>query len=305
MANMTILEPKQVVMSLFDAFGKGDMQAIRNLLSDDIDWLVPGDPEKMPWAGRLHGPDAVLKGMSGNVGATENLQITTKWMLSDGDKVVMLINEKAKVPKTGRSYDVDSVHIYTVKDGQIVRFENHFNPLPLVEATFGDVTFGDGSEERTHRIVEEEWVFLMGNECHHYETFTYEYDENGLRVRGKLDNPARGVSYIMSYKYDENGKGTGEEWVNSADEKDIYTITYEYDEDGSRVIGGEAVGGNSWNFAYEYDEKGRKTKMTNKYSNGNSWVFTYRYGENGKCILGQGNATSGLRCTITYAYEDD
>ena len=305
MANTPSLEPKQVVMSLFDAFGKGDMQTIRNLLSDDVDWLVPGDPEKMPWAGRLHGPDAVLKGMSGNVGATENLQITTKWMLSDGDKVVMLINEKAKVPKTGRSYDVDSVHIYTVKDGKIVRFENHFNPLPLLEATFGDITFADGLEEKTHRIVEEEWVFLMGNECHHYETFTYEYDENGLRYRGKLDNPARGVSYIMSYKYDENGKGTGEEWVNSADEKDIYTIIYEYDEDGSRVIGGEAVGGNSWKFIYEYDEKGRKTRMTNEYSNGNSWVFTYSHDENGKCILGRGNATSGLRCTITYAYEND
>ncbi len=304
MTDLTNLEPKQVVVKLFDAFGKGDMQTIRNLLADDIEWIVTGDPAKMPWAGTFHGPDAVLKAMSGNTGSTEDLEITTKWTVSGDDKVISLINERATVAETGRFYDVDSVHVYTVKDGKIIRFENHFNPVPLMEATFGDITYIKPSEERTYRPIKEEWAFYLGDEYHHYETFTYEYDGNGRRVRGELNNPTRGIVYVMSYKYDEQGKGTGEEWVNSADDKDVYTITYRYDDDQLRT-GGKGVGENSWDFTYEYDEKGRKVRMTNEYSNDNSWVFIYIHDENGKCVLGQGTATTGLRCTITYEYEND
>ena len=304
MADLIDSEPKQVVTKLYDAFGKGDMETIRNVLADDIEWIVAGDPDKLPWAGTLHGADAVIKATSRLTGSTEDLEIITKWTVSAEDKVISLITETATVVETGRFYKVVSVHIYTVKDGKIVRFENHFDPLPVLEATYGDLIYDSSPKEKTYKAIEEKWYFFEGEEYHHSEIFSYEYDEGGRRITGELNNPARGVSYIMSYKYDENGKGVGEEWVNPADDRDIYTVTYKYDEDGSRVIGGKGVGQNAWEFSYEYDEKGRKVRMTNEYSNGNSWVFTYIYDEDGKCVLGQGTATTGLRCTITYEYED-
>ena len=302
MADLIDSEPKQVVTKLYDAFGKGDMQTIRSVLADDIEWIVTGDPAKMPWAGTLHGADAVLKATSRLTGSTEELEIITKWTVSADDKVISLISERATVTETGRFYEVDSVHIYTVKDGKIIRFENHFNPVPVLEATYGDLIYVNRS--KIYKAIEEKWYFFEGDKYHHSEIFSYEYDENDRRIRGELNNQARGVLYIMSYKYDENGKDVGEEWVNSADDKDIYTITYEYDEDGSRVMGGKGVGQNIWESTYEYDENGRKIKMINEYSNGNSWVFTYNYDENGKCILGEGSAASGLRCVITYVYEE-
>ena len=302
MADLTNSEPKQVVMNLFGAFGKGDMQTIRSLLADDVDWVVTGDPAKMPWAGTFSGPDAVLKLMAGNTGATEDLEIATRWTVSGDDKVISLINERATVGETGRFYDVDSVHVYTVKDGKIVRFENHFNPVPILEATYGDLTYGNGLKKKEYRASEEEWYFFEGDKYHHSEKFLYEYDKDGNRIRGELRNLGRNISYIMSYEYDENGKGIGEEWVNSDDDKDLYVIAYRYDGNSPLVAGGKGVGLSSWDFTYEYDANGRKTRMVNEYSNGNSWVFNFNYNEDGKCILGEGTATSGLRCVMTYVY---
>jgi len=40
----------QVVQGLYEAFGRGDMQAVLDAFADEVDWLVPGAPA-VPWAG--------------------------------------------------------------------------------------------------------------------------------------------------------------------------------------------------------------------------------------------------------------
>jgi ketosteroid isomerase-like protein len=297
------LSPKWVVDQLFKAFGTGDLNGIRNSLADEAEWIVSGDPKLMPWAGVYKGPDAVLKLMSNNSGSTENLKITIKWSVSEGDKVIMLINEQATVGQTGKFYEVDSVHIYTVKDGKIIRFENHFNPLPILEATFGDFTFLKRDAQLEFKAIKEEWTFFdADNKYHHSEEFHYEYDANGTRSSGQMINYGRSLTYNLSYQYNSEGFEVGQKWVNSADEHDAYDIVNRFDEKGEKILGGKGTGPITWEYSYEYDDLGRRKRMLNKYSNGNSWQFDYYYDENGKCILGKGNASSGLKCTIIYNY---
>jgi uncharacterized protein len=305
MADVKDLEPKQVVMRFFEAFGRQDAKVMAELLADDVDWVVLGGAKNIPFAGKFHGADTVIGATTANIGSTENVAVAPTWFVAEGDKVVVLMHEEAKVTQTGRSYEVDSIHVYTVKGGKIVRFDNYFNPLPILEATFGDVIYIPPAQTLP-KLTKEEWVFFEGDNYHHYETVTYEYDEQGRRKKGELDNLGRGVKYNITYKYDENGKGTGEEWVNAHDPKDKYVLTYRYDPTNKQILGGKGAGQNSWAFNYEYDEKGRKIKMTNTYSNGNSWAFTYDYDmKTGKCVRGQGNAASGLRCIISYKYGND
>ena len=49
----------RVVRQLFACFGQGDITGAVGLLSDDIEWRVPGRPEVMPWAGTHVGRERV------------------------------------------------------------------------------------------------------------------------------------------------------------------------------------------------------------------------------------------------------
>ena len=295
------MTPKEVVTAFFEAFAKQDVQGMRAALAEDVDWIVLGGAKNIPFAGKMKGAETVIQSMAGNTDSVKDLHVKPLWIVSEGDKVVILMNERAANTKTGEPYAVDSVHVYTVKEGKIVKFENYFNPLPILESTFGTVAYIP-PEIKSARLVEEKWIFFEGDQYHHYETFTYDYDEQGRKIRGALNNFARGVTYVMTYHYDAEGRGTGEDWVNSADPKDRYALVYRYDEDHNRIAGGKGAGQTSWEFEYEYDSAGKKIKMTNAYANKNTWEFRFHYDQNGRCVLGEGQASTGLRCLITYQY---
>lgn len=304
MEESIFMKPADIVGQLFQAFGKRDFDGVKALLDDKVEWVVTGDPEIIPWAGTFKGPDAVLKLMSNNSGSTENLKITTKWMVSDDDRAIMLINEQATVAETGEFYEVDSVHIYTVKNGKVIKFENHFNPIPVLQATFGKISFGKQMVQTNLNLKSEEWLFFDNEgKFHHREDFLYEYDNNGRKVKGQLINHGRNIRYNMYYYYDEKGREITQRWENTNDSKDVYQITNQFDESFKVILGGKGVGNeSSWEYQYEYDKKGRKVKMSNTYSNGNQWVFLYKYDETGKLVVGQGTASNGLTCKISYNY---
>lgn len=298
------MKPTEVVSKLFEAFGKKDFEGVRVLLDPLVEWVVTGDPEIIPWAGTFVGPDAVLKLMSNNSSSTENLKITTKWTVGDDHHVIMLINEQATVGGTGEFYEVDSVHIYTVKDDKIIKFENHFNPLPVLQATFGKISFVGLKKKTNLNVKSEEWTFFdASNKYHHQEQFLHEYDQEGRRIKGQLINPGRDIRYDMYYQYDENGKEIMQLWQNTMNPEDVYHITNNFNEYGNLIIGGKGIGNEvNWEYQYDYDQNGRKIRMINTYSNGNSWVFDYHYDDEGKLILGEGKAANGLVCTIVYRY---
>jgi hypothetical protein len=151
-------------------------------------------------------------------------------------------------------------------------------------------------------MLKETWIFWDEDKYHHYETFTYEYDAKGRRTRGTLSNFGQNIVYLMSYNYDDAGRGDGESWVNKDDSSDSFELTYRYN-DAQQLVGGKGVGRIVWDFKYKYDSKGRKIKMHNTYSNGITWEFVYSYDlKTGKCVFGEGKSSGGLRCAITYTY---
>ena len=48
----------EIVKSMYEAFGRGDIGAILNSVSDNIDWTVPG-PSAIPYAGHYRGRQEV------------------------------------------------------------------------------------------------------------------------------------------------------------------------------------------------------------------------------------------------------
>ena len=63
-------------------------------------------------------------------------------MVSDGDKVIVLINEHGTNSDTDRYryYEVNSIPVYTVKNDRIVHFINYFDSMPILRAQY-DIAF--------------------------------------------------------------------------------------------------------------------------------------------------------------------
>ncbi len=59
---MTIQTPQAVAEAFFHRIATAkEVSAIAELVSDDVDWLVPGNTQRVPWVGRKHGRAGVAE----------------------------------------------------------------------------------------------------------------------------------------------------------------------------------------------------------------------------------------------------
>ena len=94
---MSADENTRLAQSGYEAFGRGDMAALAELMADDIEWVSPGDPDHNPNAGTFKGKEAVL-GWFGGLGSS--LDFTTfepREFIAQNDKVVSLVYAEATV----------------------------------------------------------------------------------------------------------------------------------------------------------------------------------------------------------------
>lgn len=127
-------ENKQIVQRMYDAFGRGDIDAILESLTDDFIWNVPGPA---PFAGRRTGKESMRKFFAEMNGAVETDQFDVSEMLSDGDKVVVLGRERSKIRATGSTYETDFVHVYTLR-GNLVSHGQVFGDTAAAGAAWGE-----------------------------------------------------------------------------------------------------------------------------------------------------------------------
>src|SRR5512144_3296401 len=64
-------ENTRLARRAYEAFGRGDMAALAEMMADDIEWVDPGDPDADPNAGTFRGKEAVL-GWFGGVASTRD-----------------------------------------------------------------------------------------------------------------------------------------------------------------------------------------------------------------------------------------
>jgi ketosteroid isomerase-like protein len=127
----------QVVRQAYDAFLRGDIAAVLDLLSDDVDWeAVNGAGSRIPVGGRRFGRHNVA-GFFTTLGETTVFrQFQPKEFIAQGDKVVTLGHYEAEVKPTGRRYESDWAMVFTLRNGKIVHFREYTDSAAIV-AAFG------------------------------------------------------------------------------------------------------------------------------------------------------------------------
>ena len=121
-----------IVHEVYAAFGSGDLEGILARLDPHVSWRTPG-PSDLPTAGLRHGV-AEVRAFFGLLLETFDMQdFRPAQFLAQGDKVVVLGTSREGPKGTGRLVDFRWVHVFTLRAGKIVEFEEPADVSALVE----------------------------------------------------------------------------------------------------------------------------------------------------------------------------
>lgn len=121
---MDTSQTKQLVMQAYQCYRTHDIRGILSLLDENIEWIGP-DSDTVPFAGQFHGKDQVAQFFSMLDQAQDVILFEPQNFIAEGDKVAVTGDSRWGVKATGLTYDSPWVHIFTLRDGKITRFEQH------------------------------------------------------------------------------------------------------------------------------------------------------------------------------------
>jgi ketosteroid isomerase-like protein len=117
-------ENVRAVQECYAAFGRGDIPALLDALSDDIEWNIAGPPE-VPHAGKRRGR-AEVERFFPLLAATEEFEaFEPREFIAQGDQVVVLGYLRSRVKVTGRTYENEWAMVWTLRGGKITRFRTY------------------------------------------------------------------------------------------------------------------------------------------------------------------------------------
>jgi ketosteroid isomerase-like protein len=116
---------------IYNAFSRWDLEELVSDLAHDIEWRLP---DTLPWGGTRHGHDGVLAFVS-----VSNDHVEGRWadpddFLDAGDRLIVQGRMRGRAKTSGRGYEVDFVHIWTMTDGVASRMRAYFDTAPIMAA---------------------------------------------------------------------------------------------------------------------------------------------------------------------------
>jgi len=115
-----------LVHRVYDAFRRRDIAAILNLLDPQAE-LVFEAPATIPWAGSRHGLDGWAKFFQTVGESFDEITVTMETFAAQGDNVATVGRYQGRVKQTGKRIDSPLVHLWTIREGKVVRCQELTN----------------------------------------------------------------------------------------------------------------------------------------------------------------------------------
>lgn len=125
----------EIVMAIYDAFGKGDVQVVLDTFDPGIEWR---EVENFLYADRnpYVGPQAVAGGVFQRLVAdVENFAVLAHRFVEGGDIVIVEGRYRGKVKATGQPVDAQFAHVWELRDGKVVRFQQYTDTKQWAQAS--------------------------------------------------------------------------------------------------------------------------------------------------------------------------
>lgn len=132
-AHMSEIENTNIVQNVYENFKAGEIKALLNLLSDDIEWQLP-EIDNVPFAGKRRGQEQMGQFFASLVDTQEVQHFEPREFIADGDKVVALGHYAWHVKATGREFGGDFAHVFTMSNGKVIRFHEYMDTAAAAAA---------------------------------------------------------------------------------------------------------------------------------------------------------------------------
>lgn len=115
-----------VVQQAYEAFGRGDVPAILSLVADEVDWEFVASAN-LAYAGWRRNREEVAEFFADIRRADDIHAFEPREFIEAGEHVTVLGWGKSTALDTGKQFESEWVHVFTVKNGKISRWRGFFN----------------------------------------------------------------------------------------------------------------------------------------------------------------------------------
>src|SRR5262245_23182251 len=124
----------KTIQAIYEAFGRNDLGAILERVTDDTSWGFNGGRSDVPW----HGPYRSKKELPRFFQAMgQHLSIEgfePRRFITQGDDVIAHIAIRYTVKSTGRRVDEEQLHWWSLRDGKVARLVHFEDTAQVVSA---------------------------------------------------------------------------------------------------------------------------------------------------------------------------
>jgi ketosteroid isomerase-like protein len=130
------------VQAIYEAFGKGDVPAILEMLADDVEWESWADNSAVkagvPWMTPRHGKAEAAKFFE-TAGQMEIVDLQVLSFMEGGDQVAVEFVFEARLPAWGGGhYRDEEIHLWTFDaDGKVSRLRHYTDTAKHIAAFQG------------------------------------------------------------------------------------------------------------------------------------------------------------------------
>lgn len=121
-------EDVAVVQSAYEAFRRGDIQAIFTLLHPEIELY---QSEWVPWGGKYKGHEEVGYFFSKLTETIESRVYPDQFIDDEEGHVVAVGHTRGSVRATRREFEVPVVHVWTIREGKADKFEAYIDTFQM------------------------------------------------------------------------------------------------------------------------------------------------------------------------------
>jgi ketosteroid isomerase-like protein len=133
------MDDMSTVQRIYEAFGRGDVDAILAELDEDVaweDWASHSAQEAgVPWLARREGR-AAAAGFFAALGELEQHRLEPVNFLAGGGEVAVTFRVDLTVRATGRRFQDEEIHLWTFgPDGRVTRFRHYGDTAKHIAAS--------------------------------------------------------------------------------------------------------------------------------------------------------------------------
>jgi ketosteroid isomerase-like protein len=115
-----------VVKAAYDAFARGDVPALLDLVAEKGDWKLLGPPA-IPYAGQRNNKEEVARFFAEVAQADDMQSFEPREYIEAGEHVTVLGYERFITRPDGKLVETEWIHVFTVQGGKIIRWRGCYD----------------------------------------------------------------------------------------------------------------------------------------------------------------------------------